>query len=82
MARKVSSQAAASYDLAMAQHMLASGEFEKLKMHLETMKAGADCPPGRADARSAEHDAAAKHHESRNVVNRGWQIFSGDVVIH
>ena len=41
MGRKVPSQAAASYDLAMAQHMLASGKFEKLKM-LETMKAGAD----------------------------------------
>ena len=69
MARKVSSQAAASYDLAMAQHMLANGEFEKLKMHLETMKAGADAR--RADALSAEHDAAAKHHENhRNVVNR------------
>jgi hypothetical protein len=49
LARKLSSQATASYDLAMAQHMLASGEFEKLKMHLETMKAGANAR--RADAR-------------------------------
>ena len=72
MARKVSSQAAASYDLAMAQHMLASGEFEKLKMHLETMKAGADARravPMRSLPSTTPRPNTTRTIMDRNVVN-------------
>jgi hypothetical protein len=60
-AKAGATQATASYDLAMAQHMLANGEFDKLKAHLEVLKTVADARKADADARASAAKAKTAH---------------------
>jgi hypothetical protein len=60
-AKAGATQATASYDLAMVQHMLASGEFDKLKTHLEVLKTAADARKADADARASSAKARTAH---------------------
>lgn len=64
-AKAGATQATATYDLAMAQHMLANGEFEKLKAHLDVMKTAADARKADAEARASSAKAAGAHVDTR-----------------
>lgn len=57
-------QATASYDLAMAQHLLAQGEFEKLKFHLGAMETAAQARKAEADAETARAKTEGQHLEN------------------
>jgi hypothetical protein len=63
-AKAGATQATASYDLAMAQHMLANQEFDKLKAHLDVMKTAADARKADADARTSSAKAKTAHIDS------------------
>lgn len=56
-AKAGSTQATASYDLAMAQNLLQKGEFDKLKLHLDTLTSAAKMRESQAKAESAQHGA-------------------------
>jgi hypothetical protein len=60
-AKAGATQATASYDLAMAQHLLSQGEFDKLKSHLEVMKTAADARKADADAQTSRAKAKTAH---------------------
>lgn len=70
-------QATASYDLAMAQHLLAKGEFDKLKMHLDSAVSAAQARKAEAEASTAaqktegarldNHHKAATHQRDHEI---------------
>lgn len=59
-AKAGATQATASYDLAMAQHLLQKGEFEKAKFHIDAMA-------GAAAARKAEAEALTAHAKTQQA---------------
>jgi hypothetical protein len=63
-AKAGATQATASYDLAMAQHMLAQGQYEPLKAHLDLMATAAQARKADADARASEAKAKTGHSDT------------------
>lgn len=63
-AKAGATQATASYDLAMAQHLLEQGEFDKLKAHLGVMEAAHKARKAEADVETARTKAHGQQLET------------------
>lgn len=89
-AKAGATQATASYDLAMAQHLLQQGEFDKLKAHLGVMeaahkarKAEADVAISQTKAEGQRHETAARVHEANaNLENARLDHAARTVDLH
>lgn len=64
LAKAGATQATASYDLAMAQHLLQQGEFDKLKAHLGVMEAAHKARKAEADTETARTKAEGQRQET------------------
>lgn len=81
--------ATATYDLAMAQHLMTSGQFDKLGQHLQAMKTAADAEKAKSDAIKSNVQAAREaqglHHDAQahgmDMAERGHALANanGDV---